>query len=199
MTQIPDQRRAIEYLGYTKLWEEFCTREIEKFGGDTVLINEDRLRKADRYLRKWIDMTERLLGRHPTIGDGDAIEQQMLKEFFQNIFLLHEQYRIRMTGENGFAQTIIFFSNILESWNSKLNMYAYNSGKFSEAEWQSFYGQTDEWIETIEKAEQIVGKPTKDHDEETSQIEQKNDKTKRTFVFLFQYEKCFFHRHSNRF
>lgn len=83
LTQVPDQRRAIEYLGYTKLWEESCTREIEKFGGDTVLINEDRLRKADRCLRKWIDMTERLLGRHPATGDGDAAEQQSLKEFFQ--------------------------------------------------------------------------------------------------------------------
>lgn len=84
-----------------------------------------------------------------------------------------------MTGENGFAQTIIFFSNILESWNTKLNTFAYNAGKFSEAEWQAFYGQTEEWIETISKAMGMVGKATKDQDEELLNQEKRNEKAKR--------------------
>ncbi len=82
LNHIPDPKKAIEYLGYTKLWEESCTREIEKFGGDTVLINEERMRKADRQLKKWIDMTERLLNRHPSTNSGDNVEQQALRELF---------------------------------------------------------------------------------------------------------------------
>ena len=81
------------------------------------------------------------------------------------IFVLHGQYRIRMTGENGFAQIIIFFSNILEGWTSKLNTFAYNVGKISEAEWQSFYNQSEEWLETVQKAINVVGKVTKEHDD----------------------------------
>jgi len=82
LIHIPDVRKTIEYLGYTKLWEELCTREIEKFGGDTVLINEERMKKADKQLKKWIDMTERLLNRHPSTNSGDNSEQQVLKELF---------------------------------------------------------------------------------------------------------------------
>ena len=67
-----------------------------------------------------------------------------------------------MTGENGLAQAIIFFSNVLESWNSKLNTFAYNGGKINEGEWQAFYSQTDEWLESINKAITFVGKPNKD-------------------------------------
>jgi len=82
LIHVPDIRKAIDYLAYTKLWEESCTREIEKFGGDTVLINEERMKKADRQLKKWIDMTERLLNRHPSTNSGDSTEQQTLKELF---------------------------------------------------------------------------------------------------------------------
>lgn len=78
---------------------------------------------------------------------------------------MHLQYRIRMTGENGLAQSIIFFSNVLETWNSKLNTYAYNGGKLNESEWQSFYSQMDEWLETINKAINFVGKSIQDHDD----------------------------------
>ena len=70
-----------------------------------------------------------------------------------------------MTGENGLAQTIIFFSNILETWNSKLNTFAYNSGKLNDVEWQAFYAQLDEWLESMNKALSFVGKPTKDSDD----------------------------------
>ena len=40
------------------------------------------MRKADRQLKKWIDMTERLLNRHPSTNSGDSIEQQALRELF---------------------------------------------------------------------------------------------------------------------
>jgi hypothetical protein len=70
-----------------------------------------------------------------------------------------------MTGENGLAQAIIFFSNVLESWNSKLNTYAYSGGKINEGEWQGFYSQIDEWLEIINKAVNFVGKSTKDDDD----------------------------------
>jgi len=82
LIHVPDVKKATEYLAQTKLWEESCAREIEKFGGDTVLINEERMKKADRQLKKWIDMTERLLSRHPSTNSGDNAEQQALKDLF---------------------------------------------------------------------------------------------------------------------
>lgn len=174
--QVPDIKRAIEYLSSTKHWEESCTREVEKFGGDTVLINEERMKKADRNLKKWIDMTERLLSRHPATNSGDQTEQQALRDLFDSIYLLHLQYRIRMTGENGLAQTIIFFSNVLETWNSKLNTYAYSGGKITESDWQNFYFQMDEWLESVHKAIGFVGKSTKDNDDLPTESKKKETK-----------------------
>ena len=69
-----------------------------------------------------------------------------------------------MTGENGLAQSIIFFSNVLETWNSKLNTFAYSGGKLTENDWQGFYAQMDESLETIDKTLSYVGKSTKDSD-----------------------------------
>lgn len=81
--RIPDIRKTIEYLYQIKQCEEACSHEIEKFGGDTVLINEERMKKADRNLKKWIEMTERLLTRHPSTSMGDNAEQQSLRELFE--------------------------------------------------------------------------------------------------------------------
>jgi hypothetical protein len=41
------------------------------------------MKKGDRYLKKWIDMTERLLARHPASNSGDDTEQQALKDLFE--------------------------------------------------------------------------------------------------------------------
>ncbi|UJR32075.1 hypothetical protein I4U23_019543 [Adineta vaga] len=158
ITHIPDPKKTIEYLTQTRIWEELCTHEVERFGGDTILVNEERMKKADRNLKRWIDMTERLLNRHPSSNTGDNIEQETLKDLFDCIYLLHSQYRIRMTGENGLAQAIIFFTNVLETWNSKLNTYAYGGGKLNEAAWHAFYAQMEEWFDAINKSMTYIGK-----------------------------------------
>lgn len=173
---------------FTKGCEDSCTREIEKFGGDTVLINEDRLRKADRHLRNWIEMSERLLSRHPSTSSADSNDQTMFNETFQMISLLHGQFRVRMTGENGFAQMIIFFSNVMETWTSKINTFAYNNGKFTESEWGSFFNQSEEWIETLSRAADHIGKPTKEIDEQMTQTQRNNLNKPRSvidFDFIF--------------
>ncbi|CAF1239746.1 unnamed protein product [Adineta steineri] len=165
LKHLPDQKKTIEYLTQTRIWEESCTREVEKFGGDTILINEERMKKADRQLKKWIDMTERLLNRHPPSNTGDNNEREALKDLFDCIFLLHGQYRVRMTGENGLASAIIFFSNALETWNSKLNTFAYGGGKLNEAAWHTFYAQMEEWFEAITRTVTYVGKSARANDD----------------------------------
>ena len=82
-----------------------------------------------------------------------------------------------MIGENGLAQAIIFFSNVIESWSSKLKTFAYSAGKVNDAEWRAFHGQMDEWIETLTRAVTLVGKTTKD--EENATDEDKRVATKR--------------------
>ena len=89
---------------------------------------------------------------------------------------MHLQYRIRMTGENGLAQAIIFFSNVLETWNSKLNTFAYNGGKLNEGEWLAFYSQMDEWLESINKSITFVGKSMKDNDDLGDEKQEKQKK-----------------------
>ena len=83
-----------------------------------------------------------------------------------------------MTGENGVAQMIIFFNNVLETWNSKFTTFAYSGGKINDADWLAFYAQMDEWLETLAKAITFVGKPSKDSVEEIDAA-QKQGKTKR--------------------
>jgi hypothetical protein len=82
-----------------------------------------------------------------------------------------------MTGENGLAETIIFFSNVLESWNSKLNTYAYGGGKLNDNEWLIFYSQMDDWLETINKAVTFVGKSIKDDDDIEGEKKKKETKS----------------------
>jgi len=41
------------------------------------------MKKADRQLKKWIDMTDRLLNRHPSSHSGENSEEQTLKELFE--------------------------------------------------------------------------------------------------------------------
>lgn len=82
-----------------------------------------------------------------------------------------------MTGENGLAQSIIFLSNVLESWNSKFNAFAYSAGKIHEAEWLAFHSQMDEWLESINKAVTFVGKSIRDHSDDPS-AEKKESGTK---------------------
>ncbi|CAF0912480.1 unnamed protein product [Adineta ricciae] len=177
LLSIPDSKKTIEYLTQTRVWEELCTHEVEKFGGDTILVNEERMKKADRNLKRWIDMTERLLNRHPSSTTGESSEQEALKDLFDCIYLLHSQYRIRMTGENGLAQSIIFFVNVLETWNSKLNTYAHGSGKLNEAAWHAFYGQMEEWFDAINKTMTYIGKSMRFG--ETADSGKKKDEGKR--------------------
>ena len=117
--QTPDTRKAIEYLGYTKIWEESCTREIEKFGGDTVLINEERIKKADRYLKKWIDMAERLLSRHPSSNSGDTAEQQALRDLFdvRRFLMENSQEGFFSFLEYLFFTFTISYSNDRRKWS----------------------------------------------------------------------------------
>ena len=87
LLSIPDSRKTIEYLTQTRVWEELCTHETEKFGGDTILVNEERMKKAERNLKRWIDMTERLLNRHPSSTTGESSEQEALKDLCISIML----------------------------------------------------------------------------------------------------------------
>jgi hypothetical protein len=40
------------------------------------------MKKADKSFKKWIDMTERLLSRHPSTNTADNAEQQAIRDFF---------------------------------------------------------------------------------------------------------------------
>lgn len=73
-----------------------------------------------------------------------------------------------MTGENGLAQGVIFLSNVLESWTSKLHTYVNGTGRINETEWLAFYSQMDEWLESINKSVNFVGKSTKDSGDDTN-------------------------------
>jgi hypothetical protein len=83
-----------------------------------------------------------------------------------------------MTGENGLAQAIIFFGNALETWNGKLNTFAYGGGKLNEAAWQAFYSQVEEWFDGMNKAMSYIGKSSKINEENTDERKKKKE-TKR--------------------
>jgi hypothetical protein len=131
--------------------------------------------------------------------------------FFETVFFIHnfdllfdsfmekskklcEQYRNRVTGENGLATNMIVLNNSLEFWQQRLELAASqfqqqqdgsnsNSSKsngitltatttstntkikFSDADWQIIYQSIDEWQDLTKKAEIAIGNPLKEIDD----------------------------------
>jgi hypothetical protein len=72
--------------------------------------------------------------------------------------LLHIQYRIRLSGENGLSKIYSDFSNNLDICIQKLSHHIdRNESRMTAQEWKIFFDTVEEWFCFIAKLNSVVG------------------------------------------
>ncbi len=84
LQQLPDLRKATNIFGELRYWQELIYKQSELFCGDSVLISEEKLNKAEHFLNKWMDATSMLVNRH-----SSSANDQKYKDVFS-----HRQLRM---------------------------------------------------------------------------------------------------------
>lgn len=85
---------------------------------------------------------------------------------------LHDQYRVRSTGDNGLLRNILALNNGFDHWQAKLaantqDKLGKNKAKITESEWILFYQSFDEWIEIIGRTINFIGKSMTEENQPT--------------------------------
>ncbi|XP_071499179.1 axonemal dynein light chain domain-containing protein 1-like [Diadema antillarum] len=147
-----------------RLWEENLNKEVEKFGGDTLLGHEDSLYQVKKQTDQWSETAIQIFSRHMPSDGSDypehdkLVEMNKVTEHLKKICeTLAKQYHIRVNGENGTAKGFIQIANALESWDTKLNSILNGGAMPMEAEWLRLYELFAEWVATINEVEQCIG------------------------------------------
>jgi hypothetical protein len=184
---IPDKSKTIEIQARLLSILELVTKEVDNFMGDSTLDIEDKLKKCDRVLFDWQQLWRRLTNRHKkgtneTINSGhdEKLSDAPLEILHKNIKNLHEQYRVRIYGENGVNRNLTNLNGSIDVWNHKLIQQLSpnaikSSSTISEADWVMLLSSCDEWIEYVNRADSCVGLSFKER-EETQILIETNEK-----------------------
>lgn len=99
-----------------KSWEDIFNTEVERFAGDVLLACEDDLLQLTTCMDNWIESAMRVFNHHPS-KDGSLHPQKVaMMELNDKVQRLHDELRMRMSGENGLAKGYIYFINTLDTW-----------------------------------------------------------------------------------
>ena len=84
--------------------------------GETLLSREDELYRMNKQVDNWTDVALKVFNRHQT-SDGQRWPQhQVMQRLNGEVDKLHQQYHVRVIGENGVAKGIIDLVNPIETW-----------------------------------------------------------------------------------
>lgn len=113
---VPAKEDLQNLFDVLKSWEELFNAEVERFAGDVLLACEDDLLQLTTCMDNWIESAMRLFGHHPS-KDGSLHPQKVaMMDMNKKVQRLHNQLKLRMSGENGLAKGYIYFINTLDSW-----------------------------------------------------------------------------------
>ena len=99
-----------------KSWEEIFNSEAERFTGDILLSCEDDLLQLSTCVDLWTESAVKIFANHP-VQDGDAhVQHNAMLALNRKVEKLHNEFKLRMSGENGIAKNIIHFINTLDTW-----------------------------------------------------------------------------------
>ncbi|KAJ7337274.1 Axonemal dynein light chain domain-containing protein 1 [Desmophyllum pertusum] len=112
----PDEQFIKSLFEDLKSWEETLNQEAEHFTGETLLSREDELYQMNRQVDGWTDVALKVFSRHQADDGTRWPQHEVMLQLNQEVDLLHQQYHVRIIGENGVAKGIIDLVNPIETW-----------------------------------------------------------------------------------
>lgn len=131
----PDQQFIKNLFEDLKSWEETLNQEAELFTGETLLSREEELHQMNKEVDYWTDVALKIFSRHQA-EDGTRLPQHEVMSLLNTeVDRLHQQYHVRIIGENGVAKGIIDLVNPIETWCNKLNTVLNGGEMLLDSDW----------------------------------------------------------------
>ncbi|XP_064649134.1 axonemal dynein light chain domain-containing protein 1-like isoform X2 [Lineus longissimus] len=162
--KVPDKEKVAEYYNFIKSWEEMLSEETEKFGGDIMLSMQEELTKIKHEMYGWTDAALKVFNRHRGEDGSNYPDHDAMLKMNDSVEELVKQYQVRLTGDNGVARGFIHLSNVLETWDTRLNTVLHGSNPLPDAEWTRFYQLLEDWINAIDETHACIGLAQKEED-----------------------------------
>ncbi|XP_039257089.2 axonemal dynein light chain domain-containing protein 1-like [Styela clava] len=145
-------------------WEEQLSENSERFGGDTLLSNQEQLIKMGKEVDSWTDVAITVYDRHRS-DQGDRYPlHKVMTENNKTLQDLTKQLEIRISGENGVAKGMITMQNNLDTWNTRLINSMRGAEAISDTEWLRFFELMQDYVASLNDTIDCVGSQQKDED-----------------------------------
>jgi len=154
-----------------KSWEELLNAEAERFQGEALLACEDGLLKMQSLVDSWTLVAQKLFAHHPMSDPSHEHPQnESMNALNKLIEEMHQRYRLRMSGENGIASSMIHIINSLDTWTNKLNTVINGGDPLFESEWiQLADFLQSNWIEALNEIITLLEHKDSNDDFETNE------------------------------
>ncbi|KAL5011861.1 hypothetical protein ScPMuIL_010412 [Solemya velum] len=153
----PKEEKMRDFLKDIKRWQEILGKETDKFAGDILLSDRERLNKIEHETEGWTENANRVFSRH--FGQSGKLhsDQKNLNKLNEQIADVIRQINNRTTGENGVASNLIHLRNSLEAWDMRIVAVLNGTLVVPDSEWSSLAHQMEEWISTAREAIDFIG------------------------------------------
>lgn len=118
-----------------KSWEEVFNKECERFMGDVLLTCEDDLLQLHKCVDSWNQTAAKIFNNHPTNDLGNHPQHVQMMELNSKVNKLHNDFKLRMSGENGVSKIFIQIQNNLDTWINKVNAILNGGETLFDSEW----------------------------------------------------------------
>ncbi|XP_020618075.1 axonemal dynein light chain domain-containing protein 1-like [Orbicella faveolata] len=159
----PDEQFIKSLFEDLKSWEETLNQEAEHFTGETLLSREDELYQMNRQVDGWTDVALKVFSRHQADDGTRWPQHEIMLQLNQEVDRLHQQYHVRVIGENGVAKGIIDLVNPIETWGNKLNTVLNGGEMLLDSDWIRISDQvSEEWADHLTETLILIGSTQKD-------------------------------------
>lgn len=159
----PDEQFIKNLSEDLKSWEETLNQEAEHFTGETLLSREDELYQMNREVDGWTDVALKVFSRHEADDGTRWLQHEVMSQLNQEVDRLHQQYHVRIIGENGVAKGIIDLVNPIETWGNKLNTVLNGGDMLLDADWIRLSDQVrEEWADHLTETLALIGSTQKE-------------------------------------
>lgn len=159
----PDEQFIKNLFVDLRSWEGTLNQEAEHFTGETLLSREDELNQMNRQVDGWTDVALKVFSRHEAAGGTRWPQHEVMSLLNQEVDRLHQQYHVRIIGENGVAKGIIDLVNPIETWGNKLNTVLNGGEMLLDTDWIRLSDQLrEEWADHLTETLSLIGSTQKE-------------------------------------
>ncbi|NXI74331.1 AXDN1 protein, partial [Anseranas semipalmata] len=145
-----------EILPDMKILINMLKEDVQQYGGEVYLAKIERLRSAARLQEHWTKLGQTVLNRHQDVTGALPLHHPALEKINQSAHELHQQYNIRISGNNGTARFMTDLLRSMEDWLFKVQKLKRGSG-MHEAVLQAFYDRIPSWLAQVDAVMSFIG------------------------------------------